>query len=881
MSKSFQRLKNILKLEVHQGYQNKAVVGGLRQFISYWISQAREEAVDEADRAFVEQTAEALSDYGSLPGKNARLMLVNRLLDRLDAREERVATLTTTVEPGSIQITPAVKPDPAPVIKETVEPAEPADSTAAVDHEEEGDDRVVEAASKEITADEPVLEEENDDVKTVPDDHKSRKQSEPSANEKQMERPQRQHPDLAEPVLAVRGVGARMSELLSKLSISTVSELLYHFPHRYDDYTKMKPINQLKVGEQVTLIGTVWEVRARKSRSNQVVVQAVITDGSGKIQASWFNQPWLTKKLKSGHRIVLSGKVDQYLGRPVFNAPQWELLSMDGLRTGRIVPVYPLTQGLSNHKLRQILRSAVPYWSKKLADPLPEEIRERRRLLPLNQAITRIHLPESTDDLIDARRRIAFEELLLLQLGMFGQRQTWVSEPGRPLQGDGSLQRPFIQNLPFNLTSAQQRVVREISADLGHSQPMNRLLQGDVGSGKTVVAALAMLTAVEAGTQAVMMAPTEILAEQHARSLREMIAPLGLQVELLTGSLSAADKTAVKGRIASGQTPIAVGTHALIQGDVTFKNLGLAVIDEQHRFGVDQRKALREKGMVDSGETLTPHLMVMSATPIPRSLALSLYGDLDFSVLDEMPPGRQEIRTHWLRPHERERCYGFVRGQVEKGRQAYIICPLVEESDKVEAVAAVEEYERLSQEIFPDLRLGLVHGRLKAAEKEAVMRLFYEGDLDVLVATSVIEVGVDVPNSTVMVIEGANRFGLAQLHQFRGRVGRGEHQSFCLLVADDSSADAEQRLTALEDTNDGFQLAEKDLELRGPGEFFGRRQSGLPELRLASLTDMTLLQEAREEAEQLFADDPHLEKPEHSALHRRVIHFWKNAADVS
>jgi len=476
---------------------------------------------------------------------------------------------------------------------------------------------------------------------------------------------------------------------------------------------------------------------------------------------------------------------------------------------------------------------------------------------------------------------LIFDELFLLQLGMQGQRQDWQSKPALPIELD---QVPLIRlqnSLPFELTSAQKRVIDEITSDMAQDRPMNRLLQGDVGSGKTVVAAAALLLASKAGLQSALMAPTEILAEQHFAGLVEMLTAQDVKVGLLTGSTPAADKSTIYEEMASGEAQVVIGTHALIQPGVEFRNLGLVVIDEQHRFGVDQRQALRDKGMQTAKGRLNPHLLVMSATPIPRTLALSFYGDLDQSLLDEMPPGRQEIKTRWLRPSERERAYAFIRGQVEQGRQAYIIYPLVEESEQVEAKAAVEEYERLQKVLFPDLSLGLIHGRMNAAEKDGVMRAFHDGQLDILVATSVIEVGVDVPNSTVILIDGANRFGLAQLHQFRGRVGRGEFQSYCLLIADQESEGAEARLRALEQTNDGFVLAEKDLELRGPGEFFGRRQSGLPELRLASLLDMNMLEIARREAIQLVSTDPNLENPDHSWLRERVIGFWESAGDVS
>jgi ATP-dependent DNA helicase RecG len=464
---------------------------------------------------------------------------------------------------------------------------------------------------------------------------------------------------------------------------------------------------------------------------------------------------------------------------------------------------------------------------------------------------------------------------------MQNQRNRWRSQTGIPLDVAPGHLIKFRNALPYTLTNAQNRVIDEIVHDISGDVPMNRLLQGDVGSGKTVVAAAAMYATVSAGAQTALMAPTEILADQHFRGLDSLLSPMGVTVALLTGSTPAGEKEQIYAGLADGSITIVIGTHALIQKRVTFKNLALAVIDEQHRFGVDQRGALRQKGEMGDNGHVNPHLLVMSATPIPRTLALSLYGDLDLSILDEMPPGRQEIKTHWLRSSERERAYSFIRRQIAEGRQAYIIFPLVEESDKIAAKAAVAEYEVLQNNVFPDLKLGLVHGRLKSQEKEAAMRAFYEGETDILVATSVIEVGVDAPNSTVMVIEGANRFGLAQLHQFRGRVGRGEHQSYCILVADEGTNEAEERLKALEKSNDGFVLAEKDLELRGPGEFFGRRQSGLPELQLASLLDMEMLQIAREEAIRIFEVDPQLMQAEHSLLRERMSQFWETAGDLS
>ncbi len=847
MGRAFTRLERVLNLETQQGYQNKAVVGGIRQFAVFWVGQAREEAMDEADRALVEQVAEVLMGYGRLPGAEARRKALDSLTARLKVRQERLGKSPSPTKQAHRQPRPAREVKRGQVKKSPRRP-----------------ERLPKPKQKAPTkTPDTFVEPEKPQIKPLP----------PSAE-----------PDpegLSQPVTALSGVGPKLAEKLQRLNVATVWELLYVFPRRYDDYTLMKPIKDLAYGEQVTIIGTIWETRARRTRANQIVVQSVISDGTATIQATWFNQRWLVDKLKSGMQVVISGKVDQYLGRLVFNSPEWEPLEMDPLQTRRIVPVYPLTEGLSSKRMRAVMDTAVTRWSRHIPDPLPESIRKRRDFYSLPQAVQQIHFPATQDSLHHARQRLIFDELFLLQLGMQGQRHKWQSQPGIPLVIDEEALSQFRASLPYQLTDAQNRVVNEIITDMRQEIPMNRLLQGDVGSGKTVVAAAAMIVAAKAGTQAALMAPTEILAEQHYQGLRQLLAPLGITTCLLTGSTPAAEKEQIYADLASGQIQIAIGTHALIQEAVTYSRLALAVIDEQHRFGVDQRQALREKGAKTANGKPNPHLLVMSATPIPRTLALSLYGDLDLSILDEMPPGRQEIKTRWLRHSERERAYAFIRGQIERKRQAYIIYPLVEESDKVDAKAAVAEYERLQNEVFSNLKVGLVHGRLKSREKEAAMQAFKQGETDILVATSVIEVGVDVPNSTVMLIEGANRFGLAQLHQFRGRVGRGEHQSYCILISDAETAVAEERLQALEQTNDGFQLAEKDLEIRGPGEFFGRRQSGLPELHLASLLDVHMLEMAQTEAADLFAADPMLEQEEHRLLKESVAKFWEQAGDVS
>jgi ATP-dependent DNA helicase RecG len=699
--------------------------------------------------------------------------------------------------------------------------------------------------------------------------------------------PERPSTGLDATVTTLPGISTAYASRLQRLGISTVGDLLYHFPHRYDDYSTLKPINRLEYGDETTIVGTIWETNTRKTRGGSTIVRSIIADASGTIEAVWFNQPYLARQLRAGRRIVLSGKVDEHLGRLTLQSPVWEPLERELIHTGRLVPIYPLTRGITARWMRRLIKRVVDHWAPLLEDYLPQKARERAKLLDLPAAIQQIHFPPDQQAAEKARRRLSFDEFLFIQLGMLRQRQRWQSQQGIPLPRNQPLLEAFLRSLPYQLTPAQERSLESILADLIRQRPMSRLLQGDVGSGKTVVATAAMLMAVAAGKQAALMAPTEILAEQHYRTIAELLTTAGewgldrpVSVALLTGSLRRVERRKVYTSLASGEADIVVGTHALIQQHVTFKDLGFVIVDEQHRFGVVQRTTLRGKGG-------TPHMLVMSATPIPRSLALTVYGDLDISVIDELPPGRRPIQTRWLLPRERERAYSFLRSQIESGHQVFVLYPLIEESDKVEAKAAVEEYQRLKQTVFPDLRLGLLHGRMKGKEKDAVMTRFHEGEVDILVSTSVIEVGIDVPNATVMMIEGADRFGLAQLHQFRGRVGRGAHQSYCLLLSDTASPDNPrtkatwERLKAIEETQDGFVLAEKDLELRGPGDFLGVRQSGLPALRLASLSNVRILEQARAEAQTIFQEDPVLSRPEHRLLAEHVARFWQGKGELS
>jgi ATP-dependent DNA helicase RecG len=700
------------------------------------------------------------------------------------------------------------------------------------------------------------------------------------------------------PVDRLRGVDAKLTARLQRLDVSTVHDLLYLFPRRHQDFSRIVKVAEIEPDQDCTVIGHLWEARevTLGQQGRLKATEAVLSDDTGNIKVIWFGQGYLARTLKANSRIAVSGKVDVFRGQPVFQSPEYEVLSgsQPPIHTGRLAPVYPLTEGLTARNLRRLTWQALNQWLGGVAEVLPPDLLARTRLTPLQPAIFQAHYPDDQESWSKARRRLAFDELLTLQLAVLSRRRQWAQGiAGVPIEADPKVLDGFMESLPFPLTGAQQRCIAEILADMQREgPPMNRLLQGEVGSGKTVVVLVALLAAAAAGYQGAVMVPTEVLAEQHFQTIARLLGGLARPVQednlvtayldslgrpvsvgLLTGSTRARTKRELTRLAAEGSLDLLVGTHALIQSGVEIPNLALAVMDEQHRFGVMQRSALRQKGVEN------PHTLVLSATPIPRTLSLTIYGDLDISTIDELPPGRQLIQTRWLGPERRDAAYGFVRKQVEAGRQAFIIYPLIDESEAVEAKAATDEHRRLSQEVFQDLRLGLLHGRMSARDKDRVMRQFRDGELDILVSTAVVEVGIDVANATVMLIEGADRFGLSQLHQFRGRVGRGEHKSYCLLLSDAMSDVARERLAALERIHDGFQLAEADLELRGPGDFFGTRQSGLPNLRMAQLSDRELLDLAREEAARLVEGDPKLGAPEHAGLAARVTRFLDRVSD--
>jgi len=670
-----------------------------------------------------------------------------------------------------------------------------------------------------------------------------------------------------EKVQYVRTVGPQRARLLARLDVRSAWDLLYHFPRRHEDRTALAPAHTLPDGVTAACFGTVLAVQEKKPRRGLTVTTVNMTDGEAPFAAVWFNQPYVTKQMVPGARVIVSGRVNRAYGTVQIRAADYEVLDQgETLHTGRIVPVYPLTSGLTQRSLRVIMKSALDTVAGRLTEFLPPGLLSRLGLPLLPAAMFEVHFPSDDEARQRARRRFVFEELFLLELALLRQRQSVVQKArGLAMRSDGPLVREFLARLPYRLTGAQARAWREIAADMEDDHPMYRLLQGEVGSGKTVVAEMALLKAVENGLQGALLAPTEILAEQHFLSLRPHLAPLGVHLGLLTGSTPRAERQTILTGLATGGLPVVVGTHALLQEGVAFRRLGVAVVDEQHRFGVRQRAALQEKGR-------RPDVLVMTATPIPRTLALTLYGDLAVSTIDELPPGRQPVKTYVAGRRNLPRVYQRLREEVAAGHQAFVVCPLIEESERWEDVqAAVDLHAQLQKGPLDELRLGLLHGRMKAEEKEAVMTAFREQSLDILVATTVVEVGVDVPNATAMVILDADRFGLAQLHQLRGRVGRGTAPSICILVSGSRSREAMARLGAMERTTDGFRLAEEDLRLRGPGEVWGTRQSGLPVFKIADLaTDFRMLEVARLEAANLLAGDPELKDPGHRALREEM-----------
>lgn len=715
--------------------------------------------------------------------------------------------------------------------------------------------------------------------------------------------------NISTPITEIPHVGPQYQKKLKRLGIKTIHDLLFHFPHRYDDFSNLIPISKAEEGGPFCFQGEILDIKViRTFKKRMMLTQATIHDETGKLKALWFNQPYLINTFKKGDYVCLAGKIKGKRSAKYLTSPAYEKLPKDFksfnselTHTGRLIPVYPETEGVSSRWLRFIIKPLLIKLKNQIPDSLPEKIRKKYEFFPLQKALWQIHFPDSLKLAGEAKKRFAFEELFNLSLFVLRERVKLAREKATAIPINLKIIKEFIESLPFSLTDAQRKCTWQILKDLEKPRPMNRLLEGDVGSGKTVVAAAAALSVAKANHQIAFMAPTEILAKQHQKTINKLLEKFDLGIGLITGKESyyknkKTPRKELLEKIKNGETDILIGTHAIIQDTnpktkyktpVQFNNLAFVIIDEQHRFGVEQRAMLcRRKDFI-------PHLLSMTATPIPRTLSLTIYGDLDLSIIDELPKGRKKIITKIIQPKDKKETYEFIRQQVKEGRQTFVICPRIEpparnasHSDTdgaqilderafswMEVKAVKDEYKKLSEEIFPDLKVGMLHGKMKTEEKEVIMKYFKEGEIDVLVSTSVVEVGVDIPNASVMMIEGSEKFGLAQLHQFRGRVGRSNFQSYCFLFTDKPGIIYNRRLRALISCENGFELAEKDLAIRGPGDFSGIRQWGIPDLTMASLTDVFLVEKARNEAKKVLEEDPELKK--YPALRERLREFGK------
>lgn len=894
MPSALETMVRILKLERDQGGKNTAVVGGLAAFAGSWQEQAREQARRPQHQILIDEMVESLAQYDGMENEDERIAKLNYLLDR--------ATNRQSPPPAYRERLPKWEEKMKDRMARRPERAERRNTKAHSDRRQGRSSRS--GRQRGFQPDDGAVWDEDFaggprerrlDLAPLPS--LARPPRLPRAELTATEQTARLQ-ELEAPTTSVKGIGKKFAELLGQVDVHTVGDFLYRLPADYRDYTEKTCIKDLTPGEQATVIATITGVKVVSGGGGGKDLAIRVTDGSGPLSIRFFRQPYLSAKLRRGMQLVVQGKVTYFRDTAHMANPEWEELDYASLHTRGIVPVYGMTKGLRPRLYRRTMKTLLDQWAEQIPDPIPQSVLDRSEMADLGWALQQAHFPAGWDHLRHARHRLVFDDLLLLQLAMLAKRREWQSEAGPELNVDETFVESFISTVfPFELTEAQKNAIADISRDLAANAPMNRLIQGDVGSGKTAVAIVALAIAFANGKQAAMMAPTGVLAQQHfhviSETLDRMPGDKKPVIALLTSALSAAERDSIYRGIADGAVDIVVGTHAIIERGVDFADLGVAVIDEQQRFGVDQRARLRGKGR-------NPHLLVMTATPIPRTLALTIHADLDISVIREKPAGRQPILTKIIDPVARERLNGFVVNQLEAGRQAFFVHPLVDESESIDTAAAAEAYERLSQ-VFFRFRVCLLHGRMSAAEKDELMADFAARKYDVMVTTAVAEVGVDVPNASLIVIDGANRFGLAQLHQFRGRVGRGQHLSYCFLLPDSSSpvsidriraaqsgdADdidlngAEQRLAAMETTDDGFELAELDWRLRGAGDLLGRRQSGQNKLQLLELMSPELVAEAQREARTLFEEDPALALPAHRLLAMRVKQRFDDSGDLS
>ncbi len=861
MTVDLEKLEKILRLEASDNYQDRKVFRGLAAFIGNWVSAALKAGPSPQEARVVEMVAERLTDYASFSPE-----LRQQAIQEILAETGKLLGGNRTVAPR-------------PVAKPPEKPATPSNGVASSSPSAAPTVKPTAALRSSVSRTTTIVVPPEEPAPPRPVAKPAPKKSAPSlaSNGKV---------DFGLSLDNVKGIGPSYAKLLEFLGLRTIKDAIYYFPFRHEDFSSFKKISELMYGRTESVVATVLDVAGVRTKQGKELIDVAVSDETGTLVCKFFNRRMIYG-LKPGAKVVLSGRVEQWGGRICMKSPTFEAAEKELMHTGRLVPIYHTADPVKLPTLRRLIKSCIDRYAAAMPEHLPLDVIQRQKLIGVIEAIQDYHYPPDAKALELARKRLAFDEFFLIQMGVLLKRKEWQDERyAVPIKADPGLLDHWYSHLPFNLTDDQRKSVYDVLADMGKDRPMRRMIQGDVGSGKTMVAATALLMAVAAGFQGALMAPTQILAEQHYQGLsrlfesfaqKEVVKKRGLNLRLvlLTGNVK--KKEVVYKQIGAGEVDIVIGTQAIIQSGVEFNKLGLVITDEQHRFGVMQRSTLKDKG-----EQTNPHVLSMTATPIPRSLALTIYGDLDLSVIEQMPPGRTPIKTKWVMPLDRDKAYNFIRKEIEKGRQAFIICPLVEESEKIEAKAAVEEHERLQREVYPDLKLGLLHGRMKASEKDRIMQSFRDKEFDMLVSTSVIEVGIDIPNATVILIEGADRFGLAQLHQFRGRVGRGQHASYCLLLAtDDLGQEGQKRLKIIEETRNGFILAEEDLKLRGPGEFFGTRQSGVPDLRVAGIHDTGLLEVARKEASALFERDPDLSLPEHALLASKVAQLWNIEGDLS